>query len=159
MAKEESNKKGINWLVLIPVILIFVVGGSIGGAYVAAKLFNSPTSEAAAKHSVTISKKQKIVAVKKFLINLSPDNANEQQYVQLSLSVLVANEDDSSKLTKNIALVRDSVINVVHQKKASDILGAADSIPKLKNDLKDAINRAYGEKIVQQVFITDLVIQ
>ncbi len=147
-------------MVVLPIILIFAIGGSVGGgAYVAAKFFNNNTSEAATKSAATVSEKQKIVGVKKFLINLASSNSNEQQYAQLTISLLVANEDDSTAVNKNVALVRDSVINVLRQKKASDILGAADSIPRLKNELKDTINRAYGEKIVQQVYITDLVVQ
>lgn len=45
------------------------------------------------------------------------------------------------------------------KKKASDILGSSDSLAGLKSQLRDTINKAYGTKIVEDVFITNLVIQ
>jgi flagellar FliL protein len=75
------------------------------------------------------------------------------------MSLLTNNETDSEKLTKNIAVARDSVVNILRQKKSEDILSAADSVSNLKKQLKEAINTEYGTNIVKEVFITDLVIQ
>lgn len=56
--------------------------------------------------------------VKKFVINLTnEDGSDNAQYAQITLSFLVANSEQKTKVKKNVAVVRDSVINVIRQKK------------------------------------------
>ncbi|KRL37575.1 flagellar basal body-associated FliL family protein [Liquorilactobacillus uvarum] len=166
MAKENEEtegrkKSGLKWIVILPLILIIAVGGGIGGTILTSKFLSNEKTEAAKQSSNTakISSKQVIVPVKKFLVNLANDGSGSDKYARVSLSLLVANSDNSKSVKKNTAVVRDSVINVLRQKKAADILNSADSIPNLKTELKDNINRAYGQQIVQEVFVTDLVVQ
>ncbi|GAJ26322.1 flagellar biosynthesis protein FliL [Liquorilactobacillus sucicola DSM 21376 = JCM 15457] len=166
MAKEneevEGRKKGgIKWLIILPLILIIAIGGGVGGTILTSKFMSNEKTETAKQSSNTakISDKQVIVPVKKFLVNLANDGSGTDKYARVSLSLLVANDDNSKNVKKNTAVIRDSVINVLRQKKAGDILNSADSIPNLKNELKDSINRAYGQQIVQEVFVTDLVVQ
>ncbi|WP_162255773.1 flagellar basal body-associated FliL family protein, partial [Liquorilactobacillus vini] len=64
-----------------------------------------------------------------------------------------------SAVKKNQALIRDSVINVLCQKKESDILSGQNAVPQLKQELISTINQNYGKNVVTEIFITDMVIQ
>ncbi|MBV6552795.1 flagellar basal body-associated FliL family protein, partial [Acinetobacter soli] len=68
--------------------------------------------------------------------------------MKVNLSILVDNEEKSEEVTKNVAVIRDSIVNLLRQKKASDILSSAESVPNLKKNLKEAINHEYGSAIV-----------
>lgn len=163
MAKEKSEKKGKKLILWVLILLIVATSGGVVATIVTPKILDALSSKKTTvkHHSKTIvSGKQKIVPVKKFVINLtSEDGSNSTQYAQITLSFLVANSEQKAKIKKNVAVVRDSVINVIRQKNASNILGSSDSLTGLKNQLRDTINKAYGAKIIENVFITDLVIQ
>jgi len=145
-AQKNKEKKGLSLVILIPVLLLIAVGGSIGGTILTNHFLTGEKTASAEteKESSKISSEEAIVALDEFLVNLS---------------ILVADEDQSAEATKNVAVIRDSVVNLLRQQKASDILSAADSVPNLKKALKEAINKEYGSSIAKEVYVTDLVIQ
>ena len=166
MAKEKSEKKGKKgkkWILWVLILLVVATSGGVVGTVVTPKIMSALGSkkETVKHHAKTVvSGKQQLVPVKKFVIYLTnEDGSDNAQYAQITLSFLVANSEQKTKVKKNVAVVRDSVINVIRQKKASDILGSSDSLAGLKSQLRDTINKAYGTKIVEDVFITNLVIQ
>ena len=99
------------------------------------------------------------MALDEFLVNLAKEDNQEQQYMKVNLSILVADEEKSTEATKNVAVIRDSVVNLLRQQKASGILSSAESVPNLKKALKETINQEYGSEIAKDVYVTDLVIQ
>jgi flagellar FliL protein len=159
--KEKNKEKGINLVLLIPILLVIVVGGTIGGTLVTNHfLVKDKEVVTETKTKVKgIDTDESIVSLEEFLVNLEKEEGHEQQYMKVNLSILVDNEEKSEEVTKNVAVIRDSVVNLLRQKKASDILSSAESVPNLKKELKAAINHEYGSSIVNEVYVTDLVIQ
>lgn len=163
VANEAKPKKETKLsILLIVIVAVLAIGGSVGGTVIANQ-FLVTKNMAGTKESTTssgkISEDEVIVAMDEFLVNLAQGKSNTKQYIRVKMSLLTNNETDSEKLTKNIAVARDSVVNILRQKKSEDILSAADSVSNLKKQLKEAINTEYGTNIVKEVFITDLVIQ
>lgn len=171
MAKESSEdnatpkKGGLKLFILIPLVLILAIGGSVLGTMVTAKMLTPNANQSSTTKAVKTSKvgglssNQVVVPLAQFLVNLSPVSSTNSQYMRIKISVVVASAAKKASLKKNMAVVRDSVINLLRKKKASDILNGTESIPNLKLELKNAINQEYGSAIIQQIFITDLVIQ
>ena len=163
VAKEPKPKKENKLpILLVLIIAVLAIGGSVGGTLIANKFLSVKSTETAEQKDGTsskISEDEAIVAMDEFLVNLAQGKAKNQQYIRIKISLLTRNSKDSENLTKNIAVARDSVVNILRQKKAEDILSAADSVNNLKKQLKEAINTEYGTDIVKEVFITDLVIQ
>ena len=95
----------------------------------------------------------------KFVVNLATDDPANTQYARLKISILVENADKAAEAKKNMAVIRDAVINVMKKKKATDILSNSGSVTALKNELKDGINEELGETLAIQVYVTDLVVQ
>lgn len=163
VANETKPKKETKLsILLIVIVAVLAIGGSVGGTVIANQ-FLVTKNTAGTKESTTssgkISEDEVIVAMDEFLVNLAQGKSNTKQYIRVKMSLLTNNKTDSEKLTKNIAVARDSVVNILRQKKSEDILSAADSVSNLKKQLKEAINTEYGTNIVKEVFITDLVIQ
>ena len=157
--KEKSKEKGINLFLLIPILLVIVIGGTIGGTLVTNHFLVEDKTVAPKTKAKGIASDESIVALEEFLVNLEKEEVQEQQYMKVNLSILVDNEEKSEEVTKNVAVIRDSIVNLLRQKKASDILSSAESVPNLKKNLKEAINHEYGSAIVNEVYVTDLVIQ
>ena len=159
VANETKPKKETKLsIVLIVIVAVLAIGGSVGGTVIANQFLvtkNTAGTKESTTSSEKISEDEVIVAMDEFLVNLAQGKSNTKQYIRVKMSLLTNNE----KLTKNIAVARDSVVNILRQKKSEDILSAADSVSNLKKQLKEAINTEYGTNIVKEVFITDLVIQ
>ena len=164
LASEETivKEKKDHSTIVLPVILILALVGSIIGTIVTTKYILPPESaqaQSAPTSTGKISEDQVIVPLEEFVVNLAKEEKGSEQYIRVTLSILVANEKESEELQKNMALVRDSVVNVLRQKKAEDILNAEDGVKNLKKELQDVINEAYGKMIIQEVYVTDFVIQ
>jgi flagellar FliL protein len=156
----EVEKKSMKMGLILPLILVLAVVGSVIGTVVTTKFLLPPTTgvQVAEKEGKpTVSEDQTIVPLDEFVVNLAKSEGN-QQYIRVNLSVLIE-EKDSEDFTKNVALVRDSIVNVLRQKKASDILDTPEGLAQWKAELKETINHAYGTEIVSDVYITDLAIQ
>ena len=156
---EATPKKKGNKLVLILAFILLAAAFGFGGSYLANKYILPKKVEAAKNDKTTISKDEVLVPISKFVVNLSGNSNNNYQYIRLKVSCLVADKDASENLTKSMPLVRDSVISVLNSKTANDLLDANEGINNLKTAIKDKINQEYGQTIVKQVYITDLVIQ
>lgn len=156
---EATPKKKGNKLVLILAFILLAAAFGFGGSYLANKYILPKKAEAAKNDKTTISKDEVLVPISKFVVNLSGNSNNNYQYIRLKVSCLVADKDASENLTKSMPLVRDSVISVLNSKTANDLLDANEGINNLKTAIKDKINQEYGQTIVKQVYITDLVIQ
>ena len=156
---EATPKKKGNKLVLILAFILLAAAFGFGGSYLANKYILPKKVEAAKNDKTTISKDEVLVPISKFVVNLSGNSNNNYQYIRLKVSCLVADKDASENLTKSMPLVRDSVISVLNSKTANDLLDANEGINNLKTAIKDKINQEYGQTIIKQVYITDLVIQ
>lgn len=153
----EKNKMPIIWIVLV---VILAIVGSIGGTYVTNKfLAKSSDTQVEATETTRVSKDEVLVAMDEFLVNLAKNGTSDPQYIRIKLSLLTEDKTASEELTKNIAVIRDSVVNLLRQKKADEILSTADSVTNLKKQILDAVNKEYGAPIVKEVFVTDLVVQ
>lgn len=157
--KVPKEKGNFNPMLLLPIMLVLAVVGSVAGSVIMNKFFSPEKEVAAQKQSSTIEEGQQIVALNEFLVNLAKGKSGEQQYMKITISLLVDDKKTSEEVTTNVAVVRDAVVNLLRQKKADDILGSVDSVTKLKEELKLAINHNYGKDIVRQVYVTDFVIQ
>lgn len=156
---EATPKKKGNKLVLILAFILLAAAFGFGGSYLANKYILPKKAEAAKNDKTTISKDEVLVPISKFVVNLSGNSNNNYQYIRLKVSCLVADKDASENLTKSMPLVRDSVISVLNSKTANDLLNVNEGISNLKTAIKDKINQEYGQTIVKQVYVTDLVIQ
>ncbi|MFT8406989.1 MAG: flagellar basal body-associated FliL family protein [Liquorilactobacillus sp.] len=158
MAKEEGRPKKKKWFIIVLLILILAIVGGIAGDYFANKVLNKTKVEKKITQTGGIASNQELISLNKFLVNLASDSSNSQQYISIKISLVVA-KDNAKRAKKNVALIRDSVINVLRQKKESDILSGTNGTTDLKNEIQNTINQNYGNKVVNKVFITDMVIQ
>lgn len=158
------EKKALNLMVLIPVVAILAIVGSIIGTIVTNKFIAPPVAIGAEVQGGSvgagkITEDQVIAPMEEFLVNLAQGEKEKPQYIRITLSLLTGGEKDSAEITKNVAVIRDSIVNTLRQKTSKDILSGAEGIANLKSQLRDSINESYGKSIVVEVFITDFVIQ
>ncbi len=152
--KKSSGKKRL-WIVLL--VLVVAAAGSLAGIFIGGKIL--PNEDKTTKIVKKMNEDEVVVPLDEFLVNLATDDSSEDQYIKVKISLLVPNKDSSDLVQSSVALIRDSVINLLRKKTSSTILKDENGVNNLKTELKNQINTAYGSNIVQEVFITDLVIQ
>lgn len=157
--KEKKEKGNLNPLLLLPIMLVLAVVGSVAGMVIMNQFIAPKQEVKVAKQDGKIQEGQTIVPLNEFLVNLAKDKSGNQQYMKITISILVDDKKTSEEVTQNVAVVRDACVNLLRQKNAEDILGSTESVTNLKKELKLAINNNYGKDIVRQVYITDFVIQ
>lgn len=158
------EKKSLNVMLLIPLVAILAIAGSIVGTIITNKFIAPPVAVASAQGtdaqgSAKITEDQVITPMDEFLVNLAQGDKEKPEYIRITLSLLIGGEKDSAEITKNVAVIRDSIVNTLRQKSSTDILSGAEGVANLKTQLRDSINEAYGKSIIVEVFITDFVIQ
>lgn len=159
---DETKKSGLKGGTMLALVVILAFVASAAGVVVSGKYFTGHADESkttTVEDSAALAKKQRLVNVKKFIVNLTGDNAAEPQYLRLKVSLLVANDEQAQLVKKRMPVVRDSVIQVLKPKKATDLLQNNVSLDQLKEQIKQTVNRSFGSSVVQEVYITDFVIQ
>ncbi|HCM88656.1 MULTISPECIES: flagellar basal body-associated FliL family protein [Vagococcus] len=158
--EKKDKKKSIKSIILIIVIAVVgVIAGTVGTI-----IGNKFTHKTEPKTEVLevekkYNKDEVSVPLEEFLVNLAEGQDKETSYIRIELSLLTSSSKNAEIITSNNEVVRDSIINKLRQKDSASILADQNGVNKLKEELRDQINKDYGSALVREVFITNLVIQ
>lgn len=150
--KESKSNNGLKIVIAILLLLvaisIFFVGfilfkgGDIGGV---TQALQKPAEE------ITMD-------LEEFVINLQPENGRTKTYAKIKISLMYTNSKETDYLTKNNSKMRDKITNKLRAKTATEMIDV-DNLEQLKIELKDEVNEGLGRPIIEDVYLTDIVIQ
>jgi flagellar FliL protein len=83
------------------------------------------------------------VALEPFTVNLQPDNTTGEQFLQVVVSLRVANEKKGEDLKAFMPQIRHEILSLAGSKKASEII-SPDGREILADDIKDVVNDVLG---------------
>lgn len=152
----ETTKKGSKLLIAGGMVVLLIFAGiGIGGFMFTGQendtFISRFTSEAEASESS--------IPLEEFLINLSSESPRSQPVVRMELTLTSFNEDAVDIVDSDIAKVRDAVIHVVSNKNLETIYNEEEGHFLIKDDIKNRINQALEEEIIEDVFITNILLQ
>lgn len=152
-AKKSGNKSKIVIIALITVILVLtgVVGFSLMGNTSEIPFISNLTKE---PEPVEVQ-----LPLEEFLINVSDEDGSNTAMVKLEVSVSSYAEGAEELIGQDIAKVRDAIIHVVSNESIDTLLAREEGSFTIKNALKNRINESFGEEIVDEVFITNILTQ
>lgn len=153
MAKE---KKGINKNVLLIVLAIpfLVAFGVFAGSY----LTGASTQVVSGNEANEQQLPETTVPLEEFLLNLEPID-NVYSYMRLEVSLSSTKEDGVEKINANLDKIRDVIIYKVSRLTVDDIFDEDQGTQKLKELLRTAINELFGEDLIHDVYLTNIVVQ
>lgn len=155
--EKKGHSKMI--LLLVVVLVVGVIGGT-AGTFIGNLFSNKKAKTEEVDHiSGKISNDQDSIALDEFLVNLAPSKTGEDEYIKISISLLVPAKVGEKEVEKNKDVIRDSIVNTLRKTQAESILNDSKGVESLKVELKEAINKANNSSLVKEVFITNLVIQ
>lgn len=157
--KEEGTKKSkLPLFIIIVVVLIIGLGG---GAFAVTKFMHkTPQNAMDQNESQMLANKAVMMPLSAFTINLAKaPNDNTDHYIKINLSLALTDDKAKEALKSKLPIIRDCVISVLSQKNQNDILSNSNNLQTLKNEIKNKINTSVGVNVVNDVYITDMVLQ
>jgi flagellar FliL protein len=139
------NNKGLKSMLIILVVIILVGAGAF--YYLLQQKENAnkePTIDDILKNSVDVAE---------FTTNLS-----DSHYVKMSFKIQTNSKDAAAELTKRDFQVRNIVIEELSDITEKDLQGKVGKV-KLEKTLKDKINEVMRDGKVEQVYITESLLQ
>lgn len=139
------NNKGLKTMLIILVVIILVGAGAF--YYLLQQKENAnkePTIDDILKNSVDVAE---------FTTNLS-----DSHYVKMSFKIQTNSKDAAAELTKRDFQVRNIVIEELSDITEKDLQGKVGKV-KLEKTLKDKINEVMRDGKVEQVYITESLLQ
>lgn len=154
--KSSGKKTGTKLLLISGVVLLLLFAGiGIGGF-----LFSGSGEESfISRFTEEAEATETAVPLEEFLVNLNSESPRNSPIVRMVITVTSLNEDANEIITADIAKVRDAVIHSVSNQSAETIYNEEEGHFLIKNDIKDRINQALEEDIIEDVYITDILLQ
>lgn len=154
MKNEKSGMSLPKMILLGLAIAILGVGGGTLGSYLTSEE-GLPFMQASEKEEIAYTK----VPYSEFLINLKPMAYNDKSFLRMAFTFAVIDEENETILLEEEAKVRDTIIALLRKKTSESIFTEDDSNLAIKQEVKEQVNQLLGETIVEEVFVTDMVMQ
>ncbi|MEZ0232616.1 MAG: flagellar basal body-associated protein FliL [Methylophilaceae bacterium] len=158
---EESPKKKSSSKKLIIILLLVLIiggGGAAGAWYFLSQQHAAPHKEAEAKPEPA--KPPVFLALETFTVNLQPDP--DDQYLQVELTLKVANNETAELLKLHMPEVRNRVLLLLSSKKSSEVTsleGKKVLSDEIIAQLKEPFSQGAKPQEVDGVFFTSFVVQ
>lgn len=143
--------------IMIGLLVMVLAGGSA-----AAWFFMRPAPGAHHEENADPAKPPVFVILDSFTVNLTPDEDGGEKYLQVALTLQVAEEKDAEEIKLHMPQVRSRILLLLSSKKASELL-IPEGKTKLTQEIVKEVNKPFylkGEpQKVTNVFFTSFVIQ
>lgn len=148
---ETKEKRGINKLIII-LILVIIIALLVGAVYFLFFKDGIPELEIAEKPKV-----EHTVSLDEFVVNLK-STSPEDNYLKISIALMYTDDEYTEAINSNVNKIRDIIINNLRVNTKSDLLDNG-SIASLKTNIKEDINTTFDSVEVEDVYITDIIVQ
>lgn len=151
----NKDKKGFNKNILLIVLAvpILVAIGVIAGTYLVKDPQVVSGNETEEETFEEIS-----VPLEEFVLNLEPTD-KASYYIRLELSLSSTKEDGEEIINSSLDKIRDVIIHTVSRHSIEEIFDEETGIITLKESLKTALNNAFEDEVIHEVYITNIVMQ
>jgi flagellar basal body-associated protein FliL len=153
MENEKAPKKSklkLILLIIIPIILII----SIGLGYM---VFTDTSVSDIQK--LFEKEEEQTLLLEEFLVNIKSP-AGKNRYLKIKLALMYNDANHGEILNANVNKIRDIIIADLRERHSEEILDI-DKTEEIKTKITEDINSVLNseEKIVKDVYITDLIVQ
>jgi flagellar FliL protein len=129
--------------------------GCLSGLWFLAYDFFKP-GVAAEEKEKSVAKKEEIVEMEPFVVNLA--GAQPQRYLRASLGLVLNNGHDKQGIKQSTARLRHELIMLLSSKTAESLL-AAEGKSELREEIVERINATVGDERVDGVYFREFLIQ
>lgn len=154
-APSRSKKKILG---LVVIFVMTLIGGVVGSLFLPERLTEVLQEEIASVHSLF--KKEPIAVVipmESFMTNIQTKDGRGRM-MRMNVSIEVTGEDNQQAVADKEMALRDAVLTVVRNQTV-EVIREQEGIDHFKEELKESFNQTLNDTTIDQVYITDLIIQ
>lgn len=156
---EKETKKKISGLILAVVagIIVLVAGMGIG-----ITVFGSPAEESFLTRftsNTEVEASEVSIPLDEFIVNVYGETARSQALVRMELTLTSYDDQAKEIVDEEIAKIRDAVIHVTASLSVESILEEEEGEFVIKDMIKDRINRSLEQDLIEDVYVTNILIQ
>ncbi|GAA0362055.1 hypothetical protein GCM10008932_13350 [Alkalibacterium iburiense] len=141
-------------LAIVSLIVILVTGIGIGSFLFSDSFENSFFSDFMTEAEAS----EVSVPLDQFIVNLSTETSR-QPVVRIEMTVTSTDESIQEVISEDIAKIRDAVIHTVSRETMDTILNESDGEFEIKEKVKNRINQVLGKDMIDDVYITNILLQ
>lgn len=149
---KDVKKKRPKLKILVIIILVIVVlllGGFI---------YLQVTDTTIADIMESFDKEEQLtMSLDEFLVNLKSP-ANMRNYLKVKISLMYTDSSKTEMLISNTSKIRDIILENLRGLEYEDVT-TNEGINALKRDIIEDLNNSFGEPIIKEVYITDIIVQ
>lgn len=153
---EGKVKKKLSKKIIIPLILLVVIIFSFSGLLVYSKVIDKPVAETIGK--LAPEEKEYVIALDEFLVNLNSGFGASKQFLRINMALMYTDQKQTGKIDMNISLIRDLIISSLRDVTVENALEEQTMID-FKENAKKNINKKLGQDLIQEIYITDIIVK
>lgn len=96
--------------------------------------------------------------MEEFLLNLESPK-NNHNYIRLQVSLSSRLEGGEERINENLDKIRDNLIHTVSRLTVEDVYNDELGTQRLKELLKNSLNDLFEDPVIDDVYITNIVVQ
>lgn len=162
-AEQPKPKKGGKLIPILLVVNVLVAGGGVGfmvlnNRHQADAQVKAAEEAKAAEETEIINKKYNpMIEVKDLTANL---DGEEERYVKMAVNLELRNEAEQTKTRVEAAMIpiRSTLLRFLASKKAEEVVGH-EQRARLENEVLELVNETVGASLVENVYVTEFVVQ
>lgn len=148
---DVSEKKSISKIIIIALLVMILL---LTAAILVFVISDNPVQNIV---NVFQSNGEYTIPLDEFVVNLKQDG-NIRHYIKVTMALMFTNEDNGQIIESNVSKIRDVIISTLRSKTYNDVLDD-EQTNNLKAEIVENVNKALEDKIVEGVFITDVIVQ
>jgi len=149
--KEPKKKKSKLKLIIIIVVILAVL---FLAGFIYLRVANTTVGEIIESFQ---KEEQLTMNLDEFVVNLKSP-ANTRNYLKVKISIMYTDSAKTEMLMNSTSKIRDIILDNLREKEYEDVT-TNEGIAKLKKEIADELNNSFGETIIKEVYITDIIVQ
>jgi len=145
--KKKSKLKFIIIIILIIAVLFL-------GVFIYLKVTDTTINDIMQSF---VKEEQLTMSLEEFVVNLKSP-ANMRSYLKIKIGLMYTDSGKTEMLTANTSKIRDIILDNLREREYEDVT-TNEGIDKLKKDIIEELNSSFGEPIIKEVYITDIIVQ
>ncbi|TJX66261.1 flagellar basal body-associated FliL family protein [Soehngenia saccharolytica] len=149
--KEVKKKKSKLKLIIIIVLIIAVL---FLGAFIYLKVTDTTIADIMKSFD---KEEQLTMSLDEFVVNLKSP-ANMRSYLKVKISLMYTDSSKTEMLMINTSKIRDIILDNLREREYEEVT-TNEGIDALKKDIIEELNNTFGEPIIKELYITDIIVQ
>lgn len=148
---KKKNKKLI--IIIVAVIALLVLAG---GLIIYSLVTDTSFGDMLAYFEPEVT--EETMVLDEFLVNVASHQGSTDQLLRINLAIKYLDADNTEKIRAAVPMMRDIVLSNLRDLKI-EIIHQDETIRTFKESTRESLNQHFGEEIVTEVYVTDMIVR